>query len=149
VSRNPRVLLAAALLLGLLVAGVVLLTSGGDTRPAHNAPLPVVRSSLTLQQRDTPDSGPELLISLPEARLNSRKTTGGDTSVALTCFSAGGARAFRVPQPWPMMEEFGYPLPHLHVPVGPQLLETIRRCRLTGPGIDLEGQVPGRLPRAR
>jgi hypothetical protein len=48
-----------------------------------------------------------------------------------------------------MMEEFGYPFPHLHVPVGPQLLDTIRRCRLTGPGIDFEGRVPGRLPLAR
>jgi hypothetical protein len=146
--RNPRVLLAVALVLGLLVAGVVVLTSGNGTRPASDKPLPVVRSSITLAQRDAPATGPELLISLPTGRLNSRRTTGGRTTVSLTCFESSGAKAFTVPQPWPMMEEFGYPLPHLHVPVGPQLLETIRRCRLTGPGIDLEGHVPGRLPRA-
>lgn len=147
--NNPRVLLAAALLLGLLAAGVVLLASSGGGSTGHGGErLPVVRSALTLAQRDAPDTGAELLISLPKARLNTRARTGGRTSVTLTCFAATGAKAFSVPQPWPMMEEFGYPLPHLHVPVGPQLLETIRRCRLTGPGIELEGRVPGRLPRA-
>jgi hypothetical protein len=147
--NNPRVVLAAALLLGLLAAGLVLLgTCGRGATGRGGERLPVVRSGLTLAQRDAPDTGAELLISLPKARLNTRATTGGKTSVTLTCFVATGARAFSVLQPWPMMEEFGYPLPHLHVPVGPQLLETIRRCRLTGPGIDLEGHVPGRLPRA-
>jgi hypothetical protein len=147
--RNPRVVLAAVLLLGALVAGVALLSSGADTGSGRGqARLPVTRSSLTLAQRDTQASGPELLISLPKARLNTRETTGGRTSVTLTCFVSGGGRAFSVPQTWPLMEEFGYPLPHAHVPVGRPLLETIRRCRLTGPGIDLEGHVAGRLPRA-
>ena len=151
--RNPRVLAAAALVLGLLVAAVVLLSGGGDAPRrdgggSGRAALPVVRASLTLVEADRPDTGPELLISLPKARLNTARATGGSRSVTLTCFVATGAKAFSVPQPWPMMEELGYPLPHLHVPVGQRLLDTIRHCRLTGPGIDLEGRVPGRLPRA-
>jgi hypothetical protein len=69
--------------------------------------------------------------------------------VTLTCFGASGAKAFAIPTAWPLQEEFGYPLPHIHVPAGQQLLDGIRRCRLTGPGIDFEGRVPGRLPVAR
>jgi hypothetical protein len=154
-------MLAVGVLVAVLAAAVVLTLSdaGTSTSPGREArppdaarartPLPVVRSKLTLAEFDRQDAGTELLVSLPTSRLNTAKTTGGERSVTLTCFGANGARAFSVPQAWPMMEEFGYPFPHLHVPVGPQLLDTIRRCRLTGPGIDFEGRVPGRLPLAR
>ena len=153
--RNPRVLMALGILAALVAGGVVALSSGGDASPGAEArrgavtrprvPLPVVRSKLRLEEFDRADTGIELLISLPATRLNTPRTTGGARSVTLTCFGASGAKAFVVPQPWPLMEEFGYPFPHIHVPVGQRLLDTIRRCRLTGPGIDFEGSVPGRL----
>jgi hypothetical protein len=151
--RNPRLLLAAGLLLGLLVVGGALLSSSHDPGSAGTqrgaGRSEVVRAGLTLQEFERPDTGPELLISLPKARLNTLRATGGRTSVTLTCFGATGPPAFSIPQPWPLMEELGFPLPHMHVPVGQRLLDTIRRCRLTGPGIDLQGSVPGRLPLAR
>jgi hypothetical protein len=162
--RNPRVLLAAGIALALVAVGVVLLSSGGDTNAPARAPqrstghppgppqpaLPVHRAALRLQKfRPQGAERAELLISLPAARLNATRTTGGATSVTLTCFSANGARAFAVPTAWPQQEEFGFPLPHIHVPAGRQLLDGLRRCRLTGPGIDLEGHVAGRLPLAR
>jgi hypothetical protein len=156
---DPRLLMAAGVLVAVLAGGALLLTSAGGTSSRREAqfpgaartqsPLPVVRSRLTLEKSDQRATGTELLISLPNMRLNTLTTTGGQRSVALTCFSATGARAFNVAQAWPLMEEFGYPFPHLHVPVGRHLLDTIRRCRLTGPGIDFEGRVQGPLPLAR
>jgi hypothetical protein len=162
--RNPRVLLAAGIALVVVVAAVVLLSSGRSANSGGRAAqrgvaprtqpplpaLPVRRATLRLE-RFTPRGAEraELLISLPAARLNAPRTTGGARSVTLTCISASGAKAFAVPTAWPLQEEFGYPLPHIHVPAGQQLLDGIRRCRLTGPGIDFEGRVPGRLPVAR
>ncbi len=160
--RNPRGLLAAGI--ALVVVAVVLLSSGGDTNapgrttqgataprpPPPQARLPVRRATLRLEQfKPQGAERAELLISLPAARLNTPRTTGGATSVTLTCFDASGAQAFAVPTAWPLQEEFGFPLPHIHVPAGQQLLDGIRRCNLSGPGVDLEGRVAGRLPGAR
>lgn len=41
------------------------------------------------------------------------------------------------------LEESGYPSPHLHHRADPDVLDDVRSCRLTGPGIDLEGRAPG------
>lgn len=162
--RNPRVLLAAGIALAVVAVGIVLLSSGGDPdAPARVTPrgpvrgaqtplpaLPVHRAALRLQKfKPRGAERAELLISLPAARLNTPRTTGGATSVTLTCFSASGAQAFAVPTAWPLQEEFGFPLPHIHVPAGRHLLDGLRRCRLTGPGIDLEGRAAGPLPLAR
>ena len=121
---NPRVLLAAGIALAVVAAGIVVLSSGGDSKaparaatggtvrraqPRQPAP-PVQRAALRLQ-RYKPQGAEraELLISLPAARLNAARTTGGATSVTLTCFSANGEQAFAVPTAWPLQEEFGYP----------------------------------------
>ena len=120
--------------------------SDSDT-PSRHTPRAVVRASLTLEQFKRPDGGgAELLISLPEAGLNSPEATGGETSVLLRCFDERGAVAIRVPTAWPLLEEIGYPLPHIHHLADQRLLNSIRRCRLTGPGVDYEGRVRGRLP---
>ena len=162
--RNPRVLLAAGIALAVVAVGIVLLSSGEDpkaparasqrgTVPRAQPPqsaLPVHRAALRLQRiKPRGAERAELLISVPAARLNTPRTTGGATSVTLTCFSASGAQAFAVPTAWPLQEEFGFPLPHIHVPAGQQLLDGLRHCRLTGPGIDLEGRSAGELPLAR
>jgi hypothetical protein len=154
--KNPRVLLAAGIVVVAAVLAVLLLPgAGGDTeregegRPARTAPPPVltvVRAKLKLEQFERADTGQlELLVSLPSPRLNSVALTGGEARVELSCFERGGKLAIRQPIGWPLVEEPGYP-PHIHQPAGKHLLAAIRRCRLAGPGMDFEGRVAGRLP---
>ena len=109
-----------------------------------------VRSELTLERAVLPTTGQpeELVVSLPEQRLNVPETTGGETRVLLRCVDKGGAEKLRQMVRWPLLEEPGYP-PHIHQPVRPDVLESVRSCRLTGTGIDFEGRVPGRVPMAQ
>jgi len=135
---NPRVRLA---ILVLLVAGVglgVLVTagSGGD---APDAP---VRAELTLKRTVLPTTGqPELLVSLPDERLNTLETTDGETSVLLRCVDDAGEVAIRQRHDWPLVEEAGYP-PHIHQPERVQVLDRVRACRLVGNGLDFSGEAP-------
>lgn len=153
---NPRVLIAAAVLLTALVAvaAVVLLAGGSedDTEgPVRAAtPLRTVRSELTLERAVVPTTGrpEELLVSLPDQRLNTLATTGGETSVLLRCVDKGGAATLSQKVAWPLLEEVGFP-PHIHQPIRPQVLDGVRGCRLTGPGIDFSGRVSGRVPSAQ
>jgi hypothetical protein len=144
---NPRVLLAVGVGVAALVVVGVLALGGSDGDDSE--PLRTARAPLTLEQYTLPDTGAtELLISLQESRLNTADTTGGQKFVRLQCSDANGAVKFRVRTAWPLQEEAGYPLPHIHQPAGKSLLRSIRACRLTGPGIDFEGNVPGPPPPA-
>ena len=113
-------------------------------------PVRTVRSALTLERVVLPTTGQpeELVVSLPEQRLNVPETTGGETTVLLRCVDEGGAEKLRQMVGWPLLEEPGYP-PHIHQPIRPDVLESVRSCRLTGTGIDFEGRVPGRVPMAQ
>ena len=64
----------------------------------------------------------------------------------LTCVDRGGKQTVRAEHPWPLVVEEGFP-PHTHQPALPKVLDTVRRCRLQGRGIDFSGSVKGRLPR--
>lgn len=147
--RNPRALLAAAVLVVAVVAGVVLLTvADGDSDGEGEGPPRPVRAALTLEQFARLDSGePELLVSLATPQLNTLETTGGKRVVLLRCTDGAGATIVRRPTEWPLQEEAGF-LPHIHQPASREQLDGIRGCALTGPGIDFEGRVAGRLPRA-
>jgi hypothetical protein len=145
--KNPRVLLAVGFAVAALVVVVVLAVGGSGEDDAE--PLRTTRAPLTLERYTLPDTGAtELLISLREQGLNTPERTGGATSVALRCSSADGTVKFRTRTMWPLLEETGYPFPHIHQPAGRKLLRSIRACRLTGPGIDFEGTVPGPPPPA-
>ncbi len=145
--KNPRVLLAAGLSLVALAVAVVLLVAG--SRREEEKPLRTVRATLTLEQFARPDTGAtELLISLRETRLNTLDQTGGEKSVLLRCVDKGGAVLIRRPTEWPLLEETGYPYPHIHQLANQRVLDGVRGCRLTGPGIDFAGRVPGPLPPA-
>jgi hypothetical protein len=147
--RNPRALLAAGILVVAVVAGVVLVPGGAsDPGGDGDRPLHVERAPLTLEAFTRPDTGErELLVSLAVPRLNSRDVTGGAPLVWLRCLDRRGATAIRRPIDWPLIEEPGFP-PHIHQPASRRLLESIRSCRLTGPGMDFEGRVSGRLAAA-
>lgn len=150
--KNTRVLLAAGLLgIGLAVA-IVLLAIGGEggggkSKDGAARPLRAVRAKLTLERFRPPETGvPELLVNLTDTRLNTPDTTGGATSVLLRCVDKSGAEAIRQATPWPLLEEGGYPFPHIHQPALARVLKNVRGCRLTGPGINFEGSVQGPPP---
>lgn len=147
--KNPRVLIAGGVLLVAVFIAIVALPSGGGSEAGSDKPRRAVQATLTLEQFKRPDTGmTELLISLPETRLNTPVTTGGATSVLLRCFDDNGAMVIRLPTAWPLLEEPGYPFPHIHHSAGQRLLNSLRRCRMTGGGINFEGRVPGSLPLA-
>ncbi len=141
-------MLTAAVLVVAVLAGAAVLALGGSG-DGDDEPRRTVRARLTLERFMQPETGrAELLVSLPEKRLNQPDTTGGATSVLLRCVDQTGAVRVRRPTAWPLLEELGYPLPHIHQPASRKVLDSIRACRLTGSGIDFAGRVPGRLPRA-
>ncbi len=129
-----------------VAVGAVLLVVGGlwgDGAEARR----VMRAELTLEQFVHPDTGGiELVVSLREARLNTPDVTGGETSVMLRCVDENREVVIGRRTEWPLLEEYGYPFPHIHQPLAPGPLGRIRACRLMGPGLDFEGRVSGRLP---
>lgn len=152
--RTPRLLVAAGVVLVAVALGVVLLAGSGsdapvgDDRPTatQTEPLRTVMATLMLEQAERPDSGGrELLVSLPGPQFNTLELTRGEVLVWLRCFDRGGALVLDQPVDWPLQEEAGYP-PHIHRQTPRRMLDEIRRCRLTAPGIDFEGRVSGRLP---
>ena len=145
-TRNPRAPITAALL---AIATAFLAGCGSDEDT--DKPLRTVRAELTLERFVSPETGaPELLISLrqKETRLNRPETTGGARLVRLRCLDKNGMEAIRTRTAWPLQEEAGYPYPHIHQPAGQSVLNRVRACRLTGPGVDFRGEVPGRPPAA-
>lgn len=117
--------------------------------PAPEAPLRTVRSELTLERSRLMTTGmpEELVVSLPEQRLNVLKTAGGETVVLLRCANQSEVETLRQMVQWPLLEESGFP-PYIHHLIRPDVLRGVRVCRLTGPGIDFEGRVSGRVPSA-
>lgn len=141
---NPRVLFAAGVLGLAVVVSVVLMTGadGGSTTPDEPD---VLRATLRLELATRPNTGGrELLVSLPGPQLNNLSVTGGARLVWLRCLDRNGRTIIRQPINWPLVEEDGYP-PHLHQPADQPLLDSVQSCRLTGPGIDYNGLVPGRF----
>lgn len=143
---NPRVLLAAGVALIALVIVVGLsLTSGGSSDERDRTPR-IVRGELTLEKFTAPGATqPELLVSLADPELNTLDVTGGERVVSLRCFDDSGSVVIRRVADWPLLEEPGY-LPHIHQPANRRLLQSVRACRLTGPGIDFEGQLAAGAP---
>jgi hypothetical protein len=142
---NPRVRIAVAVaaVVMIVVVGVVAAGGSGDdgpTGPAH--------TKLILERYLAPTGQLELLVSMEDAELNTLETTGGETSVLLRCFNRSGAENVREKAEWPLVEEAGYPIPHLHQPLRPKVLNAVRDCRLTGHGIAFEGRSAGPVPDA-
>jgi hypothetical protein len=167
--RNPRVMLAAAVAaVAALVVILVVVLGGGDsddggtpagaanstaTAPPADAPalklLPVpaekARVELKLERAEGPGYE-ELLVSLPDERMNTPETNANAPTAQLTCVDRSGKQTVRAEHPWPLVVEEGFP-PHIHQPALPKVLNSVRRCRLEGRGIDFSGSVKNRLPR--
>lgn len=145
--RNPRILVAVGVLL-VAVAVVVVLVAGGSGEDTDR-PLRTTRAQLTLESAVQPESGyPELIVSLPEQRLNTLATSGGARSVLLRCVDKRGDQTIRQKHGWPLQEEVGF-FPHVHQPIQPQVLRDLGGCRMTGNGIQFTAQVNGRVPTLR
>ena len=143
---NTRILVAVAVGLAAVAGLVIVLAAGsGGEDDAADAPVRTQRATLTLERAEHPAGYEELIVSLPDERLNTPETTGGETSVLLTCADDRGRVTIRQPQPWPLQIEPGFP-PHAHQPAKEEVLDSLRRCTLTAQGIDFEGRVSGRLP---
>ncbi|MDQ3659952.1 MAG: hypothetical protein M3454_02605 [Actinomycetota bacterium] len=134
-SANPRVWLAILVILVAAVGiGVFAIADRGEDSDAP------VRARLTLERSVLPTTGqPELLVSLPDERLNTLETTGGETSVLLQCVDDAGEVAVRRRHDWPLVEEAGFP-PHIHQVARGRLLDRVRTCRLVGEGLDFSSK---------
>ena len=96
-----------------------------------------------MQQREA--GYDELVVNLPDRRLNTIETTGGATSVLLRCVDKNGRETIRQRHDWPPLEEYGHPSTHVHQPAAENVLDNLHACRMTGRGINFEGRVRGRL----
>ncbi len=144
--KNPRLLFAAGVVIAAVVLGIVFLPPAGGGSDDEDAAPHVTRATLTLERAVRPDTASqELLVSLPGPQLNTPQITGGATVVWLRCLDGSGQTVVRRPVDWPSVEEEGFP-PHIHQPAGQRTLDGIRRCSLTGPGIDFRAALSGPLP---
>lgn len=80
---------------------------------------------------------PELVISIA----GKAEVTSGASSVRVECVDKDGKAIIRAPQPWPFVEEPGYPYPHVHLADDPAKVEGARRCRVSGTDKRLEAAV--------
>jgi hypothetical protein len=124
---------APVIVIVLLVAGPLAIwaaTSGGSGGGTKKTGLIVERGvSFT--------GAPELVVSINgEAEV----TTGADT-VRIECTDKDGNVIIKTSQPWPFIDEPGYPYPHVHLGDSPEKVEGSRHCRVIGTDKRLEAAV--------
>jgi hypothetical protein len=80
---------------------------------------------------------PELILSIA----GNVEVTSGASSVTIECLDKDGKMLIKSTQPWPFIEEPGYPYPHAHQADSPEKVEGARRCRVLGTDTRLESEV--------
>jgi hypothetical protein len=80
---------------------------------------------------------PELVLSIA----GDVEVTGGASSVTIECLDKEGKALIKGTQPWPFIEEPGYPYAHVHQIDSPEKVEGARRCRVLGTNARLEAKV--------
>ena len=80
---------------------------------------------------------PELVLSIA----GDAEVTNGATSVTVECLDKDGKPLIKGTQPWPFIEEPGYPYAHAHQVDSPEKVEGARRCRVLGTNARLEAKV--------
>lgn len=125
---DPKTILPLGAIAVLVVVPIALwaATSGGG------------KSNLRIDQGVSIYGAPEIVVNVPK-KLNYPSQATNGTSVKLICVDAGGKPVLTNTQPWPFINEIGYPYPHIHQPVTPQQLQAIARCRLEGTKTKFEG----------
>jgi hypothetical protein len=80
---------------------------------------------------------PELVLSI----VGEAQVTSGASSVRIECTDKDGKVIVKGTQPWPFVEEPGYPYAHVHQSDSPEKIEGARRCRVLGTDTRLEAKV--------
>jgi hypothetical protein len=80
---------------------------------------------------------PELVLSI----VGEAQVTSGASSVRIECTDKDGRVIVKGTQPWPFVEEPGYPYAHVHQSDSPEKIEGARRCRVLGTDTRLEAKV--------
>ena len=80
---------------------------------------------------------PELVLSIA----GDVEVTSGASSVTVECVDKDGKTLIKGTQPWPFIEEPGYPYSHVHQIDSPEKVEGARRCRVLGTNARLEAKV--------
>jgi hypothetical protein len=80
---------------------------------------------------------PELVLSIA----GEAQVTSGASSVRIECTDKDGKVIVKGTQPWPFVEEPGYPYAHVHQSDSPEKIEGARRCRVLGTDTRLEAKV--------
>jgi hypothetical protein len=110
---------------------VVALATGGGGEEAADA-LRVERAP----------NGAEVIIYLENREANVPATAGGATSVMVECLDRAGEVLLSAAQVWPFADTDGGSLePHVHMPLDPDRLARVQRCRVKGADPALEGGV--------
>jgi hypothetical protein len=80
---------------------------------------------------------PELVLSIA-GEVN---VASGASNVRVECTDANGKVIVQGTQPWPFLEEPGYPHPHVHQTDSAEKIEGARRCRILGTNTRLDALV--------
>jgi hypothetical protein len=80
---------------------------------------------------------PELVLSIA----GDVQVTTGESSVRIECMDKDGDVIVKGTQPWPFIEEPGFPYPHVHQTDSAEKIEGARRCRVLGTDTRLEAEV--------
>jgi hypothetical protein len=80
---------------------------------------------------------PELVLSIA----GDVEVTSGTSFLTIECVDKDGKVLVKGTQPWPFVEEPGYPYPHAHQADSPEKVEGARRCRVLGTETRLEAGV--------
>jgi hypothetical protein len=127
---DRKTALPALAILALIVVPVLIwaATSGGSS------------DQLRIDQGVSVYGEPEIVVNVP-AKLNNPAEANSSNNVRLVCENGGGETVLSTQQPWPFINEPGYPYPHIHQPVTPAQLQQIAKCRVDGTKTKLEGNI--------
>ena len=95
------------------------------------------KEGLIVERGVSTTGAPELILSIA----GDVKVTSGASSVTIECVDKDGKVLIKGTQPWPFVEEPGYPYAHVHQAESPEKVEGARRCRVLGTDTRLESEV--------
>jgi hypothetical protein len=129
-SLDRKTALPALAILAVIVVPILIWagTSGGSN------------DQLRIDQGVSLVGEPEIVVNVP-IKLNNPAEANNSANVRLVCADGGGTTVLATTQPWPFINEPGYPYPHIHQPVTPAQLQAIAKCRVEGTKTKLEGNL--------
>jgi hypothetical protein len=96
------------------------------------------KKGLIVERNVSLTGAPELVISIAGGGV---EVTNAADSVRIECVDKDGKVIVKGTQPWPFIEEPGYPYPHAHQSGSPEKIQGARRCRVLGTNTRLEAPV--------